>query len=168
MGFLRPCLSTSLSSGATELAIIEMHDENEEILQLNYDDILGEPLYPDTNSDGIGERTRPGIIVELKCKAKFSQYEEQMQDQVGNNPESELKLTLYEEELRSKGLLLADGTLKIKPNDRLLRLVKSNGDVRINFEQGGRSGLFCYEIRPGETGDRTFVAMFDTRKPVRD
>lgn len=152
--------------GAAEVAVIEQYDEaSARTTPPGFDDVLGEPFLEDNDGDGIGERVRPGVEVQVKARAEWVRHEEQVQDQVGNAPESRLSLTMFADDLTAKGLL-ASGVVAIRPNDRLLRIEDAAGNVRVNFEREGREGLYCFEVRPGDTGEGTFVAMFENRRPV--
>lgn len=163
MGLLKPTLSVSGSSGAMEVAIIHRHDENQEIALINYDDVMGELLFRDNNGDGIGERTFPFVEVAVKCKVKFSTFDMQDNDATGNTPTSNMAITMFEDDLKALGLL-TNGVLILKPNDRLIRIESLAGDVRVDLTSGGRDGLRCYEVVPGETGSRIYIAMFEARK----
>ncbi len=164
MGCLKPCFSTN--GGSVEYAVIQTYDEiTARATSPGFDDTLGEPFLPDDDEDGIGERTRPGTEYRLRCKATWTRGDEQTQDQVGNAPTSSLTITLYEADLEAEGLLV-DGVLEIRPNDLLLRLEKPNGTIRWDFARGGHLGMYCFEVRPGETGTGLFYVLFERRRPV--
>ena len=149
--------------------MLELYDEAEAInvspANPGFDNLLGEPYLEDTTGDGVGERVRPGNVVEVKAKAEFTKHEEQEQDQAGNAPDSFLTLTMFTPMLESMGLLV-NGVYGIRPNDRLLRLESSTGKVRVDFEQNERDGLFVFEVRPGPTGSRTLQVLLEKRRPV--
>lgn len=164
MGVLRPCLSTSGDS--VEYAVLELYDEaSARSTSPGFDDVLGEPFLVDSDADGIGDRVRPGTEVEVKCKARAARHDEQVQDGTGNAPEGSWVLTFYASDLAARGLLVG-GACLIRPNDRLKRLRANTlaATVRVDFEAGGAAGLFCYEVRPGETGEGTYTALFERRR----
>lgn len=166
MGIFSSCYTSSEETGSVEIAEIELYDEAQARAQApGFDDALGEPFLVDGDDDGIGERVRPGTVVELRTTARWTRAEEQQQDGTGNAPSSLLLLTVFRSELISKGLLV-DGKCSLRPNDRLLKLKNSAGEVRADFELDGRTGLFCYEVRPGETGESTLTLLFEQRRPV--
>lgn len=169
MGLLKPCLSVSESSGSVEIAVIATYDEQaaRTVTPTNpgFDDLLGEPLFADTNDDSVGDRVRPEQIVEVKAKVKWSRNEEQRQDGTGNVPDSFLKLTVFEDNLKDLGLIV-DGIVGIRPNDRLLRIQNGKGQIRHQFESGSRDGLHCFEVRPGETGSGVLFLFFENRQIV--
>lgn len=167
MGILKPCFS--VSGDSVEVAVIRLYDESTARTvagsNFGFDDLTGEPLFGDTNSDGIGERVRPETEVEIKAKIEWSKNEEQNQDGIGNAPSSFLKLTIFDEELESLGLYTA-GKIGIRPNDRLIRIQSQAGAVRYDFTSDGRDGVHCVEVRPGETGTRVTMVFFENRRPV--
>jgi hypothetical protein len=136
-----------------------------------YDDVLGSLFLPDTDGDGIGDRNRPTTQVTIRAKVStWPKQDMQAMDQTGNDPDSRLFLTLYEDDLAEAGLL-ANGVLSLKPDDRLLKLLNSDGiqatdgTVRFDFTRGGtRKGLRCLEVRPGLTGERTVRMVFESQR----
>lgn len=173
MGIYSSCYSTSSQTGSAEYAVLELYDEEKarEVASVEYptnpgfDDVMGEPYLVDQDLDGLGERVRPSVTVLVKAQLKAPRYEEQNQTQAGNSPDSLITLTLFEQDLTTLGLLV-DGVCEIRPNDRLLRIQDGSGNVRAEFAHGGREGLYCVEVRPGETGTGTFVAVFESRRAV--
>lgn len=169
MGLLKPCYSTSESSGSYEIAVIALYEEAAArvVTPTNpgFDDVLGEPRFADVNDDSIGERQRPETVVEIRAKAKWSRNEEQTQDNTGNAPSSFLVLTVLEKDLKAKGLLV-NGVLSIRPNDRLLRLQNGAGVIRHDFEHANRDGLHVFEVRPGETGTGILTILLEDRRVV--
>ena len=172
MGIFESCFA--VNGASVETAVLELYDEAKarEVASVEFpdnpgfDDTLGEPFFEDLDGDGIGTRVRPGVEVSVKAKADFARHEEQRQDQVGNAPESFVTLTLYEEDLVARGLLVA-GKMAIRPNDRLLRLENTtSGAVRVNFEQDGRDGIYVFEVRPGETGTGIYQVLLEKRRLV--
>lgn len=172
MGCLKPCYSTS-TSGSVEIAELALYDEpkQREVASVEYpnnqglDDVLGEPFFPDEDDDGLGEKTRAETLVEVKAKLDTNNHEEQQHDQAGNAPESLIMLTVYYEDLVAKGLF-TDGVVGIRPNDRLLKLKNAAGDVRVDYTFGGRDGLHCVEVRPGDTGTGILTLVFIDRRAV--
>ena len=169
MGLYHACYSTSPSSNMVDIAVLELYVQSEARSgDPGFDDILGEPFMPDGDDDGIGERTRPTETVELTCKAEFSGFDEQDQDQTGNAPTSSAVLTIYEDQLEALGLI-QDGILAIRANDRLLRLKHgASGEVRAEFASGGRQGLRCFGTMPGKTGTGTWKLSFEGIRVVGD
>lgn len=171
MGCYKACYSTSESSGSVERAVIALYDETTARTVTpspnnpGFDDLLGEPRFADTDNDGIGERERPETEVEIKAKAKWSRNEEQTQDGTGNAPESFLTLTVFEDDLKARGLY-SNGVVGIRPNDRLLRIQSPAGEIRYDFEKDRREGLYCFEVRPGETGAGILFLLFENRRLV--
>ena len=169
MGLFKPCYSVNPLIGSTEVAVFELYDEVESRnvgpANPGFDDVLGEPFLEDTNDDGIGERVRPVTVVNVNVKVKFTRKDEQQQDGTGNAPGSLMTLTVSEEHLRSLGLL-TNGKPGIRANDRLLRLQSSSGVVRVDFEAGGLTGPFVFEVRPGETGSGVFMILLENRRIV--
>lgn len=164
MGLYKNCYTTV--GDAVEVAVLGLYDEAQaRSVDPGFDDTLGEPYLEDADDDGLGERVRPETVVEVNAKAEWVRHEEQDQDGVGNAPRSLLMLTVFAEQLAAAGLLAA-GVVSIRPNDRLLRLQNAAGAVRVDFEQDGRDGLHCFEVRPGETGTRKFTILFENRRPV--
>lgn len=163
MGWLKPCLSTSPSLGSVEYAVIELYDvELAASEPPGFDPVSGQPFLPDTDGDGIGERSRPGRTVRLLCKFSATKVQEQVQDYDGNDPSSLVKVTLYNHNLALEGLL-TDGVPGVRSNDRLLRIENAAGAIRVDFEAKGREGLYCFHVRPGQTGDVTWDAFFEAR-----
>lgn len=175
MGVLKNCLSVTGES--VEIAVFGMFNETDARTVAaapgnpGFDDDLGEPFLEDNDDDQIGERFRPEDIVKLKCKIRPVRYEEQVQDQTGNAPESLLELTLYANDLKTKTLpsgdpLLENGILRLRANDRLLRIEDRSGNVRIEFEEDGRDGVHVFEVRPGETGTGIYKVLVENRRVV--
>lgn len=170
MGTLKSCFATGGES--VEIAVLGLYDETKarEVASVEYpnnpgfDDLLGEPFLEDLDSDQLGERVRPEVETQVRCKLRFTRYEEQNQDQSGNAPQTFATLTLFEEDLVSRGLLVG-GKVAIRPNDRLLRVLKNTlgNPVRVDFEQDGRPGLHVFEVRPGETGTGVFTVLLERR-----
>ena len=169
MGLLKPCFSNSESSGSVEFAVIGLYDETaaRTVTATNpgFDDLLNEPLFSDDNDDSVGEYVRPEQVVKIKAKAKWVRSEEHRQDNAGNAPDSDLMLTVFQDDLKARGLLV-DGVSKIRVNDRLLRLENRIGVIRHQFEEDERDGLHCYEVRPGETGSGVLFIFFENRRVV--
>lgn len=165
MGIYKPCYSTS--ECFSETVELELYDETEarnvSVSNPGFDDVMGEPFLEDTDDDQIGDRVRPSTTVELKARVEFSRYKEQEQAGSGNDPASMLKLIVNEEELVRLGLL-ADGEIKIRPNDRLLRVKSEGGSVRVDFTVDGRDGVYVYEVRPGDTGTGLVEFMLENRR----
>lgn len=168
MGFLRPCLSGSEILNATERVLLELYEEDlARSTSPGFDDVLGEPLLPDTNDDGIGERVRPSRQVVVKGRVEVRMNEEQAQDHTGNAPKSSIVLTMFETNLKRLGLLV-DGVLEIRPNDRLLSVSNRRNVIRYDFTRGSRVGLSCYRVDPGGTGEGIFTAYFDLDRLVAE
>ena len=164
MGILKPCLS--VSGDSVEYAVIETYDEPDaRTTPPGFDDVLGEPYLVDSDDDGIGDRVRPGTEITIKAKAKFSSFEEQRQDQTGNEPASFLTLTAFARDLTTRGYL-SNGTVMIRPNDRVLRLQNGAGAVRVDFTRAGREGVYVVEVRPGETGSGIYEIVCEARREV--
>ena len=164
MGVFESCLSSTEELGAAERAVIELYEEDlARSTSPGFDDVLGEPFLADADDDGLGDRVRPGTEKTVKAIAEIASLGEQEQDQVGNAPTSSVTLTLFEKDLKRRGLL-SDGVCSINVNDRLLRLENRRGTVRVDFSQ--RGGLFCFEIAPGDTGSGIWVARFEERRAV--
>ena len=84
MGVLKSCYATSGES--IEVAVFELYDETAALTAPGFDDVLGEPFLIDTNSDGIGERTRPGTVVKVKAKAKWTTHENRIRTKPVTRP----------------------------------------------------------------------------------
>lgn len=162
MGCLKPCLS--VSGDSVEIAVLELYDEPAaRATPPGFDDVLGEPFLEDGDGDGVGERVRPGVVVEVLAKVDFRRYEEQVQDGTGNVPEGDATLTVTESELAKKGLLVA-GVIGVRANDRLLRIKSRSGSVRVDLLHGGREGLHVVEVRPSETGSGVVKIVLEDRR----
>lgn len=168
MGLFQPVYS--VNGPAIEFALLELLDLSaQRTTSPGVDDVMGTPFRND-RGDGVGARVRPTTQVTLRCKAAPLRSEEQILDQVGDDPDSRLQLTLYEEDLIAAGLLV-NGILKLKADDRLAKLLNSDGiqapdgTIRVDFTHGGtRPGLRCYEVRPAYTGARTYLMLFESQK----
>ena len=168
MGLYKNCYS--VNGASVELAELALYDEVEARNVAappgnpGFDDLMGEPFLEDNDDDGVGERVRPEEVVQVKCKVDFGSYEVQQQEQHGNEPSGQLTLEVYESDLAARGLLV-DGVVKIRPNDRLLRVLNSeSGEVRIDLTTSGRPGMFVYEVRPAETGTGKLKIMLEHRR----
>jgi len=172
VGILKSCYAVNGES--VEVAVFELYDEPEAInvtaTNPGMDDLLGEPFLDDAAAgeieQGIPVRVRPGQEVEVKAKAKWNSHEEQDQDGTGNEPSSFLVLTIYESDLIAKGIMV-NGKVRIRANDRLLRIKSSTtGAVRVDFEVDRRDGLHVVEVRPGETGTGIYTVMLVKRRSI--
>lgn len=172
MGCLKPCLTTTTESGNREIVVFELYDEvearNVSPTNPGFDDLLGEPYLEDDivspDSNEIGERVRPGTIVKLKARVEISKNEEQNQDGTGNDPQGSMRVIVDEPTLlAATPVLLANGVVKIRPNDRLLRIETPAGAVRAEFTKGQRFGKFVIEVRPGDTGEGDWTIVLEER-----
>ncbi len=170
MGILKNCYA--ISGDSIERAVLELYDETEAInvggSNPGFDDVLGEPFLEDSDADGLGERFRPGVQVTVKARIEFTRYEEQVQEGVGNAPESDAVLTLYERDLLNLATpLISGGRILIRPNDRLLRIEDSSGNTRLDFEAGSRDALHVFRVDPPGTGMGVVKVFLEKRRPVR-
>lgn len=173
MGLLKNCYATSTSSGAVEIAELALYDEakQREVASVEYpdnpgfNDLLDELIVIDLDDDGLADPIRAENLVEIVTKYDATQHEEQQQTHTGNAPESLVELTAYYSDLKAKGLFV-NGVIAIRPNDRLLRIKSGSGDVRIDYTFGGRDGLYCVEVRPGDTGTGIVTLVFRSRRNV--
>jgi hypothetical protein len=165
----------SVNDCSTDEAFIEIYDVA--VAQAGppgFDNVLGSP-YKTANPDGsgLGVRHRPGTVVSVKAKSYWTSDEDQNQTNVGNNPGTRLSLTFYTWDLKKRGLLV-NGVCKIKPNDRLLRLVHWKGDVekfpdwaegevRADFTRDPRRALFCSQVQHAPPGGHVLKAFFENR-----
>lgn len=176
----------SLSGANVEFAVLDLLDLTaQRTTSPGLDDVMGTPFLAPTAS-GVGQRVRPTKTVTIRGKlSTWPQQGEQTLDQVFDDPQSKLALTLYDWDLFSAGLLV-DGQCILKPDDRLLRMLYSDGiqapaqapatqaseaqspvdlqsaaQVRFDFTVGNQPGLRCYAVRPGLTGTRCWYMLFE-------
>lgn len=168
MGLYAPAYSENGAS--IEYAVLELLDlVAQRAGPPGVDDVMGSVFMAD-GGDGLGVRVRPSSTIKIRAKVGMIPHTEQQElDQTGNDPDSMLFLTLYEEDLLEAGLLVA-GKVKLKAGDRLLRLENSDGiqasdgTIRVDYAHDGRVGLRCLEVRAGLTGERTWLMIFESQR----
>lgn len=166
MGLYTPIFSENGPS--IEFAVLELLDlaAARAASPATFDDALGTPFRVD-RGDGIGERNRPTLEVTLRAKVSLYPFGgRQQMDQTGNDPDSSLYLTLYEEDMLEAGLVIA-GVERILAGARLKKFLKSDGiafasdEVRVDFTAHGQPGLRCRAVKPGLTGEGLWQLTFE-------
>jgi hypothetical protein len=146
-------------------AYVRQLDTAEMDTQGEYDDLLREPLPKDPDGDGTDEPSRrEKVAITIKVQVETNRDEMQMMGASGNISDSAYGLVPHMSELESLGLVDADGTLQIRPSDRLEKLVDKLGNVIRQFD---RVPLYCTHAKriDGWINGRSNLALlvFDER-----
>lgn len=133
-----------------------------------YDHILREPIPSDTDSDGVGEVEREETQVTLDGQTATFTFGRVEQREAGQVPETrDLEITFHRNDLEDLNLLLADGSPKIQPGVRLVKVeTPAGGSIQ---EWSEEPFLYVTAVRfSGFFGALAVCTFSDRRKELGD
>lgn len=112
----------------------------------DFDPVFHAPVI--TYVNGVRERgTAYQTPIRVRCQVEISNDKRQQQTQGGNTPASRFVLIFHFKDLAALGLVNADGSAMMKPNDKLLAIWQTNGllEQRFGANTDDKGCLVCTE-----------------------
>jgi len=102
-----------------------------------YDDDFRETTLSDTDDDGLGDQSGRVEMATISVKAQLETDRQELQKMTGTGDvtETELGIVVHMKDIEELGYVEANGDLKIRKADRLVRIRNKMGATRMDFSR---------------------------------